>query len=189
MKSDWTMTKINGVSIGNAILWVFIWFGFMLLYTFLDVGVWKRIAPLYERYLNLVSIMLCMIGYYFLLIKINHTKIHFGGNISFQSILLAIGCSILFYLLLDHFLDPIFEGLFKESEANYQEMLQSLKNAPGTSLIQICILAPIIEETLMRGYVLQGLSVNYGRGMALLISASLFANRLRILLYASAYGV
>lgn len=65
MKNDWTMTEMNGISIGNAILWVFIWFGFMLLYTFLDVGVWKRIAPTYERYLNLVSIILCMMVYYF----------------------------------------------------------------------------------------------------------------------------
>lgn len=44
-----------------------------------------------------------------------------------------------------------------------------------TSLIQVCILAPVIEEILMRGVVLGGLKNSYGTVMALLISATFFA--------------
>ena len=65
--------------------------------------------------------------------------------------------------------------MFPQSEQDYQEMIQSLIKSPMTSLIQVCILAPIIEEILMRGVVLGGLRNSYGTVTALLISAMLFA--------------
>lgn len=97
------------------------------------------------------------------------------SNISFTGIILAVGCSVLFFLLLDKCLDPIFESIFPQSEQDYQEMIQSLIKFPVTSLIQVCVLAPIIEEILMRGVVLGGLKNTYGCVIALLISALLFA--------------
>lgn len=54
-------------------------------------------------------------------------------------------------------------------------MIQSLITSPVTSLIQVCVLAPIIEEILMRGVVLGGLKNTYGSLVSLLISATLFA--------------
>lgn len=54
-------------------------------------------------------------------------------------------------------------------------MLESLIKSPLTSMIQVCVLAPIIEEILMRGVVLGGLKSSYGTVTALLISATLFA--------------
>lgn len=60
-------------------------------------------------------------------------------------------------------------------EQDYQEMIQSLIKSPMTSLIQVCVLAPIVEEILMRGVVLGGLKKSYGCVTALLISAILFA--------------
>ena len=65
--------------------------------------------------------------------------------------------------------------MFPQSEQDYQEMIQSLIKSPMTSLIQVCILAPIIEEILMRGVVLGGLKNSYGTVTALLISVMLFA--------------
>ena len=97
------------------------------------------------------------------------------SNISFVGMMLAIGCSFLFFLLLDRGLDPIFEGMFPQSEQDYQEMLESLIKSPLTSMIQVCVFAPIIEEILMRGVVLGGLKNSYGTVTALLISATLFA--------------
>ena len=35
----------NGISIGKGILWVLVWFGFMILYTILDISIWRKIAP------------------------------------------------------------------------------------------------------------------------------------------------
>ena len=54
-------------------------------------------------------------------------------------------------------------------------MIQSLVKSLTTSLIQVCVLAPVIEEILMRGVVLGGMKNSYGTVTALLISATLFA--------------
>ena len=165
----------RGLPIDIGILWVLLWLGFMLLYTALDVVVWRKIAPLYAKYLNLLSITLCTIVFFILLIRRNHLKINLFQNISFQGMLLAIGCAILFYFILDKGLDPIFEKIFPMSEESYQQMLRSLASTPVVSLIHVCVLAPVTEEILMRGFLLDGLSRNYGNAVALLISASLFA--------------
>ncbi len=165
----------GGISIGNGILWVLIWFGFMLLYTFLDVAVWRKISPAYEKYLNVITIVLSMIVFLIFLARKNNFKVELFRNISFLGVLFAIGCALLLYVLLDKGLDPVFERIFPTSEENYQETLQTLGEAPVISLFQVCILAPIIEEILMRGYLINGLSESYGSIIALLVSSFLFA--------------
>lgn len=165
----------DGMRISKGILWVLIWFGFMLLYTALDVTVWRKIAPLCGKYLNLFSIMLCMVVFLLLLTRKNNFKIDLLANISFQGILLAFVCIGLFHFILVKGLDPVFERIFPASEESYQKILQSLSLAPIISFLQVCVLAPIIEEILMRGFLLGGLSPNYGKTAALLISAVLFA--------------
>lgn len=165
----------DGISIGNGILWVLIWFGFMLLYTFLDVAVWRKVIPAWEKYLNVITIVLSIVVFLNLLTGKNSFKVDFFRNISFPGILFAIGCAILLYFLLDKGLDPVFEKIFPTSEESYQETLQTLSKAPVISLLQVCILTPIIEEILMRGYLLNGLSASYGSIIALLVSSLLFA--------------
>ena len=165
----------DGISLGKGIRWTLVWFGFMLLYTAVDVVVLRKAVPVYGKYLNLLSIALCMLAFIFLLTKNNNFKINLFGNIALQGILLAIGCAVLLYFLLDKGLDPVFESIFPVSEENYQETLKSLSEAPVVSLIQICILAPIIEEILMRGFLLDGLSVSYGTVKALFASSFVFA--------------
>ena len=165
----------DGIFIGKGILWVLIWFGFMLLYTALDVTVWRKIDPLFGKYFNLFSIIFCMVVFLFLLTRENNYKINLLGNISFQGIILSLICTGLFYFILDKGLDPIFEQIFPASEESYHQILESLSSAPVISFLQVCILAPIIEEILMRGFLLGGLSLNYGKTVALFISALLFA--------------
>lgn len=165
----------GGISIGNGILWVLIWFGFMLLYTFLDVAVWRKIAPNYEPYLNIITIALSILLYLSLLTKKTHYKVDLFRNISFFGVLIAIGCAALLYFLLDKGLDPIFERVFPTSEEGYQKTLQTLSKSPVMTLFQVCILAPVIEEILMREYLLHGLSASLGAIIALLVSSFLFA--------------
>ena len=165
----------NGITIGNGVLWVLIWFGFMLLYTSLDVMVWRKIAPAFEKYLNALTIVLSMAVFLSFLVRKNSFKVDWFSGISFPGILFAAGCAILLYFLLDKGLDPVFESFFPASEKHYQEALQTLSQAPVISLFQICILAPIIEEILMRGYLLNGLSSGYGNMVALFVSSLLFA--------------
>lgn len=147
----------------------------MLLYTALDVTVWRKIDPLFGKYFNIFSIIFCMVVFLFLLTRENNYKINLLGNISFQGIILSLICTGLFYFILDKGLDPIFEQIFPASEESYHQILESLSSAPVISFLQVCILAPIIEEILMRGFLLGGLSLNYGKTVALFISALLFA--------------
>lgn len=165
----------DGITFGRGILWVLIWFGFMLLYTALDVVLWSKMPLVYGKYMNLFSIILCMAVFLVLLTRKNDYQINLFADITCHGIVLALGCTILFYFLLDKGLDPIFERIFPVSEEGYQQSLQSLRTTPVISLLQVCVLAPLIEEILMRDFLLHGLSVKYGKGIALLVSAFLFA--------------
>lgn len=165
----------EGISIGAGVLWVLAWFGVMLFYTFLDVSVWRKRTPGHAKVLNVLSIALCMGGFISLLKSKSNFQIDLVGGISPEGIFLAIGCAAAMYFLLDKCLDPVFEGMLPGSEERYQETLGRLREAPVMSFIQVCILAPVMEEILMRGFLLGGLSVNYGSVTALLLSSALFA--------------
>ena len=168
------MKEFN-IKIGTAFLLVVAYFGIMLFYTFLDVAVWRKVFPGFSNIINIITIVLCICIFIMFLKRSMGYQIQLLSNINFTGILLAVGCSVLFFLLLDKCLDPIFESIFPQSEQDYQEMIQSLIKSPVTSLIQVCVLAPVIEEILMRDVVLGGLKNCYGLGAALLISAILFA--------------
>lgn len=167
--------KEYNIKIGTAFLLVLAYFGIMLFYTFLDVAVWRKVAPDFSNIINIVAIAICIGVFIIFLKRVTGYQVQLLSNISFVGMMLAIGCSFLFFLLLDKGLDPIFEGIFPQSEQDYQEMIQSLTKSPMTSLIQVCVLAPVMEEILMRGVVLGGLKNTYGTGAALLISATFFA--------------
>jgi len=165
----------NGISIGKGIVWTLVWLGFMLLYTALDIGIWGRLSSDYGCCYHVFSIALCITSFLILLRRKNHFQIKFFYNTSLFGVILALNCSILFYFLLDNGLDPILERFFPTSEESYQHTLQSLSATPMSSLLQVCVLAPIIEETLMRRFLLNGFSIKYGKPKALFASALLFA--------------
>lgn len=97
----------NGISLGCGALWVLIWVGFMFFYTLLNVAVWKKICPAGEKYLNLLSIAACTAAFLILLARKNQFQVDLSGGITLRGILLAAGCAVLFYLLLDKGLDPV----------------------------------------------------------------------------------
>lgn len=165
----------SGISFGKGLLWMLIWLCFMLLYTVLDVVIWRKLAPNYSGILNIVTVASCMAVFLVLLTRKTQFKPDLFANISAKGILLATACAILFYFLLDKGLDPVFEKIFPSSKENYQQTIKSIRDAPVVSLIDFCILAPVIEEILMRGFLLGGLSVSYGKSSALLVSSALFA--------------
>ncbi|OBR92688.1 MULTISPECIES: CPBP family intramembrane glutamic endopeptidase [Clostridium] len=163
------------LKISMAFLWVAIYFVVMMIYTFFDIAIWRKITLKYSNCLNIVFIIACVIAFIILLCNRTGYKVKIFKNVTIINILLAVGCSVLFYFLLDKCFDPIFESLYPASEQAYENTIQSLLKTPITSLLQVCIIAPVIEEILMRGFVLGGLKDSYGNGIALLISAVLFA--------------
>ncbi len=162
------------LTIGKAIFLTVLYFGIMLFYTFLDVAIWRKISPDLSPVANIFTIIACIFGF-LLLLKKQGFSLQLFANVNLAGILFAVGCSVLFFLLLNRCLDPIFESLFPQSEGNYQETIQSLLESPMTSFLQVCLLAPVIEEILMRSVVLGGLKKTYGTAVALLVSAALFA--------------
>lgn len=165
----------DGITIGAGVLWTVVWFGFMFLYTVLDVTVWKRLSPAAGQLLNVLSIALCIVIYLQILAKKVGFKPDIFQNASLQGVIIAAACAALLWFALDNGLDPILERLYPASEESYRQAVEALGRAPISSLIRVCILAPVIEEILMRGFLLGGLSQNYGRGAALVISTLIFA--------------
>lgn len=163
----------NRPKIGNVIIWAAAYFGIMLFYTFLDITVWRKAFPDHSEWINIIVITICASGFIYLLKS--RYEINILSNVTPTGILLAVCCSLLFFLLLDKCLDPVFENFFPQSEQDYQETIQSLIKSPITSFLHVCIIAPVTEEILMRGFVLGGLKDTYGVTAALLISAILFA--------------
>lgn len=162
------------LKIHKAILWVSLYFGIMLFYTFLDITIWRKIFPEYSRLVHIITIIICVFGF-ILLLRTTGYRIRILSNITFTGVLWAIGCAILFYGVLDNCLDPFLERIFPASEQQYQDTISRLIKSPVTSFLQICMIAPVIEEILMRGFILRGLTPIYGSKVALLVSTILFA--------------
>lgn len=163
----------NNLTSGTAALWVAGYFGVMLLYTALDVAVWRKLAPSFSGWLDLASTALCAGG--FLLLLQRWFPIRWLENVTVSGLILAVTCAAGFYLVLDMGLDPLLAKALPGSEGQYQEAVRSLLRFPIPSFLKVCVIAPVVEETLMRGFLLGGLRDGHGPAAALLISAAVFA--------------
>lgn len=167
-------TSVNN-SLGQSILWVGGYFCVMLLYTGINMGVWRKIGNSYSNWLNLITMVFLSITFIWLLTIKTSYRLRIFDNFTIRGILFAIMCAVLFYFLLDKCLDPLFKSLFPTSEEAYQDSILTLSKSPITTFIHVCILAPVIEEILIRGFVLGSLQSTFGVFFALLVSALLFA--------------
>ncbi|WP_343209676.1 CPBP family intramembrane glutamic endopeptidase [Anaerolentibacter hominis] len=163
------------ISIKTSLLWTGLYFCVMLLYTAVDLTVWRKLDGPYAEWCILVT-MIALSAVFLLILQAKTSfRIKILEHTTRKGILLAVLCAVLFYFLLDKGLDPFFERLFPVSETAYQESMLSLAKSPVSSFIHVCLAAPVIEEILMRGFVLGGLRNTKGGLAALLISAVLFA--------------
>lgn len=158
--------------IGGAIGWTAGYLLVMLVSVFLDITVWRSLSSEYAPYFNIATLSIFSILYIFFLNK--KSGLNVTVKFTWKGFFIAVGCAIFFFLLLDNFLDPLFERLFPNSEIEYQETLIALKMHPIINFFRICLLAPIIEEILMRGFILNKLKGSYNNIIALLISTLLF---------------
>lgn len=162
------------ISIGSSLLWVGLYFVFTLFYTFMDIAVWRKLFPKHSDIVNLTAVAFCICGFLILLRKTGY-QMRILSHFTLSGFLLSVCCSILLFIVLDRGLDRVFESLFPQSEKDYQETIRHLTDSSAASFIQVCLLAPMIEEILMRGFVLSGLVPRYGTAAALLLSSMLFA--------------
>ena len=162
------------ISIGSSLLWVGLYFIIMLFYTFMDIAVWRKLFPKHSDIINLIAVTFWICGFLMLLEKTGY-QMRILSHFTLSGFLLSVCCSILLFIILDRGLDRVFESLFPQSEKGYQETIRHLTDSPAASFIQVCLLAPMIEEILMRGFLLNGLVPRYGTATALLLSSMLFA--------------
>lgn len=163
----------NSLSVFSALLWTAAYVGVMAVYTGLDVAVWRKRFPGRSEWINLAAA--AALSACFLWMLQRRRPVGLWSNITLTGICLAAACSLLFFLLLDCCLDPLLERAFPQSEAAYREALERLAGAPAASLLRVCLLAPVVEEVLMRGLVLDGLRDACGPLGALAVSSLLFA--------------
>lgn len=167
------METTRPVDTKTALLWTGGYFGVMVLYTTLDLLLWRRFPPALAPWLNLFGIAL-LSGLFLRQLMVKTGWRPRLWSPSPGALLLALVTIPLLYLLLDRGIDPVLEGLFPVSETAYQETLAALAAAPLPAFLRVCLLAPVVEELLMRGFLLEGLVKSRGTLWGLLLSAGLF---------------
>lgn len=143
--------------------------------TILDMMIWRMVNYGVGAWLNLLTLIAVNSIFLLTLIKRYQLKVGLFSNISIKGILLAFGSSILFFLLLDKFLDPIFDRAFTASADEYIKMIELLRQLPFLNFIRVCLLVPVVEEIFIRGCILNSLQKKYSVIFALLFSSVLFA--------------
>lgn len=164
------------IDIFTALLWVLIYLIVCgLIPGLLDKIVWRTIKAKISSWLNLITLLALNAAFLLTLIRKNRVVISLFSNISIIGILLAIGCSLLFFVVLDKLLDPFFDKIFTVSADEYRKELASLSQYPLVNFIRICLLAPVVEEIFIRACILSALQIKYGLAIALILSSLLFA--------------
>ena len=163
------------ISIENALLWTFEYFCILLLTEVLNHVIWRKWFGIISPWINLLTLVVFSKMFFIKLKGSIGSNIKISFVLNYKDLFISIFVAMLLYFILDKGLDPILEKVFPASEVAYQETINMLKKAPISSFIHICLIAPIIEETLMRGYILGGLQGRYGLFISLLVSSVLFA--------------
>lgn len=164
------------VRIRTTLVWIIMYLILCgIIPTILDMMIWRKLNEGIAAWLNLLTLIVFNSIFLFTLVKRYQLEIGLFNNISLEGILWAFGCGLLFYLLLDQFLDPFFDRIFVASADEYQRMLALLRQFPFVTFIRVCLLVPVVEEILIRGCILKSLQSKYGVVFALLFSSVLFA--------------
>lgn len=166
----------EAINIRTTITWIFTYLIVCgIIPAALEQLIWGTTENAVSAWLHLLTLIALNILFILVLKTKYQLKLGIFSNISLSGILLAFGCSILFFLLLDNFLDPFFDRLFMASADEYKRAIEQLRQYPTVSFIRICLLAPVVEEIFIRGWVLNSLRKKYGVILALLLSTLFFA--------------
>jgi membrane protease YdiL (CAAX protease family) len=164
------------INIKTTVIWMLVYLIICgIIPALLDQMLWKTINNDLSAWLNLFTLTALNSIFIFVLKTRYRLKVSIFQNVSLSGILLAFGSVILFYLLLDNLLDPFFDRVFVTSAEEYKRAIAQLKQFPVVNFIRVCLLAPVVEEILIRGYILNSLQDQYGITNALLLSSLFFA--------------
>ena len=163
------------LSIKNAVIWSAKYVCIILFTEIISIAIVRKYNTTLEPFINFLLFLLLGISFFIVLRNQTSFKIDFFYHATASNILISLACAFLLYFLLDKGIDPILENSFPQSEFDYQNTIKSLLKTPYLSFLHVCIAAPIIEELLMRGFILGGLQKKYGVLTGLFVSSLLFA--------------
>lgn len=163
------------ITFASAIRWLLLYLVMLVLTRALDLLVWLPMDSTAGTWLNLGTQSLGTALYFAWMIRRTGIRFRVFEGITLQAVLLALAGTVFCIVLISFGLSPILSRLIPQSEANYLEAFQPYLNAPVAGFLTICVISPIAEELLMRGFVLGGLQHRYGALRALLLSSVLFA--------------
>lgn len=169
-KNEIQVSKNKGVSVLNAIFSCFVYLSIYISAAG-SVGI-EPADSIIHWGMFIVSILFAIL-FFNVLKKLSSISFGISKNISLQNIALAVVCAIT-VIIINYALNVlILQKLLKSSYEFMVASQQELK--PLSVIIYICLLAPIGEELLFRGYILNGLRNKYKTNTALLITSVLFA--------------
>lgn len=157
----------NQISILNAIFSTFIYISIINISSGFILG-----ENLY-RWVYLI-VLITFVTLFFYSIKII-TSFNYDilDNINIKNIILAFTCAIVVFIT-NFFLNKFI--LINTFKTNYENLLYGFQYFKTLhALIYVCLLGPIWEELLNRGYILKGLRNKYGTIVSLFLSSFLFA--------------
>lgn len=164
------MNRGHQISIGNAVFSSFMYLALIMSSPVVPAisiagdngAAWKYIV------IFLVSISILFL----VLKKIANFSFRVFENITAKGIASAIGYAVIGYLINASMNLFILDKVFKSSYNSLQFNQQVIASLPA--MLYICLIGPITEELLMRGYILGGLHNRYGAAIAIFISSALF---------------
>lgn len=167
-----TNLKDEGMSIKGLIGFFFIFIIVSCILPLIATLIFENVSSTAEK---LASCIAEIITYLFLakkLYKKYDLDLKLNFKINYKVYIWILFLWIGFMLTYDNSLGVIINKLAPDSWIN--EVMADEINYPISAFLGICIMAPIFEEVICRGYVLQRLSKRYSNNVAIVLSALFF---------------
>lgn len=164
------------ISIGTVFLWMILYI-VMIGFTTMAVEdiVVTYLAPDTAEIINLLAEGAFGFLYLSWIVRRYRIQLKLFHNVTFLNVLMVFVIAVILHLLLDRFIDVYIDRAFDESAKQYYESVAELMKYPFLMFLRVCILAPIVEETLIRGCILKSLNDRYHTMIAVIVSVFIFA--------------
>lgn len=182
-------------SVAQAALLLLAWFllRYVLTLALYDLRLWLGITPEHIDALATVLANGVLITAAMHIRKLSHRDlIHPSTNSALSTFVFLVPPVLLLIpltLLLDYSLIGLLEALFPLS-AWEQQAFEGMATGTLTTVVSVCLIAPVVEEMLFRGILLRAFLERYPRGLAIAYSALFFgAAHLNIYQFVLAFGL
>lgn len=162
------------IGVGGAALWMLLYLALQTLAALPDIFV-LYMAPAWVRDWAGIALEAGVGVLLVALLRWRHPAWRVSWRISWGDAALAIAGAFACFLAGNVLMAGVVERLFPRSLEVYEQAIGVYMFNPVTGFLSICVLAPVIEEVLVRGFILPGMERRYGLWPAVLLSTLMFA--------------